>query len=61
MDFFTSDTHFGHKNIITFCSRPFETIDEMNDNLIKNWNDMVKPTDRVFVVGDVFLCKPKEA
>jgi len=61
VDFFTSDTHFGHKNIITFCSRPFETIDEMNDNLIKNWNDMVKPTDRVFVVGDVFLCKPKEA
>jgi len=61
VDFFTSDTHFGHKNIITFCSRPFETVKEMNSGLIKNWNDVVQPTDRVFVVGDVFLCKSKEA
>ena len=49
---FTSDLHFGHRNILKFCKRPWETTDEMNADLIKNWNSVVKPDDLVFDLGD---------
>jgi calcineurin-like phosphoesterase family protein len=55
MRFFTSDTHFGHKNIIKFCGRPFNDVDHMNEILIKNWNAAVEPDDEVFHLGDVAL------
>lgn len=50
--FFTSDTHFGHANIIRFCSRPFQNIEEMNEVLIENWNKVVSKDDTVFHLGD---------
>ena len=49
---FTADCHFGHNNIITYCNRPFDGVDEMNSVLIRNWNERVKPEDTVFHVGD---------
>ena len=61
MDYFTSDLHFGHKNVIRFCDRPFKTVHQMNEAIIDNWNNIVSDSDRVFVLGDVFLCKPEEA
>ena len=61
MDFFTSDLHFGHRNVIRFCERPFHTVSQMNEGLIKKWNDRVTDRDRVFVIGDVFLCPVDEA
>ena len=51
--FFTSDTHFDHKNIIRYCNRPFSSIEEMNNFLIKRWNATVGPDDTVFHLGDV--------
>ena len=53
--FFTSDTHFSHKNIIEFCERPFKTTEEMNQKLIENWNNKVGPNDIVYHLGDVML------
>ena len=50
--FFTSDTHFSHENIMHFCNRPFETIEEMNDTLIENWNKVVNKDSIVFHLGD---------
>ena len=55
MIFFTSDTHFNHKAIISYCSRPFESVEEMNDRLIDNWNQVVKPSDTVYHLGDFAL------
>ena len=49
---FTSDLHFGHRNIIRFCKRPWETTEDMDLNLIQNWNSVVKPDDLVFDLGD---------
>lgn len=51
---FTSDLHFGHRNVIKFCGRPFIDIKEMGEMLIKNWNDCVAKDDNIFVLGDVF-------
>lgn len=50
--FFISDTHFGHANIIRFCKRPFENVEEMNEALIENWNKVVSDDDTVFHLGD---------
>ena len=49
---FTSDLHFGHQNIIRFCKRPWKTTEDMDWNLIQNWNSVVKPDDLVFNLGD---------
>ena len=48
---FTADTHFGHKNIIRYCQRPFVDVEEMNRVLIENWNSVVSPDDLVFHLG----------
>lgn len=50
--FFTSDLHFGHRNIIEFCKRPFGSIEEMDEALIENWNSVVGHNDWVFNLGD---------
>lgn len=53
--YFTSDTHFFHKNIIDYCDRPFESTKEMNETLIKKWNEKVDEDDIVFHLGDFSL------
>ena len=50
--FFTSDTHFGHANIIKYCDRPFIDANDMNEQLIANWNNVVSPDDVVYHLGD---------
>lgn len=55
MTFFTADQHFGHQNIIELCQRPFADVKEMNRALIENWNKVVKPSDDVWVLGDIFF------
>lgn len=50
--FFTADTHFRHKNIIKYCHRPFHSAEEMDEKLIRNWNDRVDYPDHVYILGD---------
>lgn len=52
MIYFTSDTHFGHKNIIEFCDRPFRSVPEMNEALIARWNKVVGHDDTIYHLGD---------
>jgi calcineurin-like phosphoesterase family protein len=59
--YFTSDHHFGHANIIRYCQRPFATAEEMNEQLIANWNGTVGPNDIVYVLGDMFFCDVQKA
>lgn len=52
---FTSDTHFGHANIIGLCKRPFPSVGAMDATLIENWNARVQPNDTVYHLGDFML------
>src|ERR1035437_9102800 len=52
MIYFTSDLHFWHANVIKYCNRPFESVEIMNEAMVKNWNEVVKPEDTVYCLGD---------
>ena len=61
--FVTSDTHFGHANILTFLKndgtklRPWDAVEEMDAALIKNWNNVVRPHDKIYHLGDIAISK----
>lgn len=53
--FFTSDTHFGHRNLLSakmHRPRPFSSIEEHDEALIRAWNAVVRPDDIVWHLGD---------
>jgi calcineurin-like phosphoesterase family protein len=63
MNFYISDLHFGHKNVIKFDNRPFSSVEEMDAKLIELWNRRVQSNDEVFILGDFAFCnelKPSE-
>jgi calcineurin-like phosphoesterase family protein len=60
--FLVSDTHFGHKGVCHFTRsdgvtklRPFETPEEMDEFMVKAWNEKVRPKDKVYHLGDVVI------
>ena len=55
VDFVTSDTHFSHARINELAGRPYSTVDEMNNELVRRWNDTVSPDNVVLHLGDVAL------
>ncbi len=58
---FTSDWHLSHENILSLANRPFNSVEEMNQTIIDNYNSLVKPNDIVYVLGDVALGKISES
>lgn len=52
MIFYIADTHFGHCNILWLSNRPFNTIEQMNNKIIDNWNKKVTDNDDVYILGD---------
>lgn len=53
MNYFISDLHFGHEKVIEHAGRPFANVVEMDETLIRNWNDRVKGNDTVYIIGDL--------
>ena len=59
MNYYISDMHLGHKNVLKFDSRPFQSVEEMNEALIINWNRKVTDEDDVWVLGDFAIVQKK--
>ena len=53
--FLTADEHYGHRNIIRYCSRPFADVDHMACELVARHNTVVGPADTVIHVGDFVM------
>ena len=58
----TSDTHFSHKGVCVFTQndgvtplRPWDDPEEMDEAMVKLWNDTVKPGDKIYHLGDVVI------
>jgi calcineurin-like phosphoesterase family protein len=51
--FFFSDPHFDHTNIIRYQHRPFATVEEMNETMLRNYCEVVKPDSTVYFLGDM--------
>jgi len=61
MYFFTGDEHFSHRNILKYCDRPFSSIEEMDEELIKRHNSVVSKGDITVHAGDFTLEKKEVA
>jgi calcineurin-like phosphoesterase family protein len=61
----TSDLHFGHKNIMSFCkaarARFRDDVDYMNEAMVKEWNDLIAPEDTTYILGDVAFLPAQKA
>lgn len=63
--FVISDTHFGHAGICKFVNwdgskvRPWDDVNEMDEALVQGWNEIVKPEDKIYHLGDVAI--PRKA
>ena len=59
--FLTADPHFGHSGVCRFLRddgsklRPYETAEEMDEDMVQRWNDTVRPADKVYVLGDLVI------
>lgn len=53
MKYYISDLHLFHENSIRFDERPFSSLEEMHDMILKNWNKRVTNGDRVYILGDI--------
>lgn len=58
-NYYISDTHFGHENIMRHSNRKFSSVDEMNKTFIDNWNRIVTDEDDVWFLGDVTMKSAK--
>lgn len=62
-DWFTSDSHFGHANIIKYdvnTRNHFKSIEEHDEYIVQEWNKAVKPGDKVYHLGDFSFTKPED-
>jgi len=51
-NYYIADTHFGHERVIEFDKRPFSSLEEMEEEMIRRWNAVVERGDTVYILGD---------
>lgn len=49
MIWFTSDTHFGHENMLRLADRPWSTVGQMNDAMVASINSKVAADDELYI------------
>lgn len=62
--YITSDLHFCHKSILNFCPESrarYPDVETMTEMMIQEWNEIIHPTDKVYILGDVAFCNAEEA
>ena len=59
-NYYISDLHLGHANVITFDRRPFADLNEMHKTIIERWNSVVTTSDTVYILGDFCWAKESE-
>lgn len=53
MRYYIADTHFFHRALNTkMDKRGFETVEEMNEYMIQQWNSRIRKNDEVIILGD---------
>ena len=60
MNYYISDLHIGHANVIKFDNRPFKDTDEMFQTILTNWNKTVTNKDTVYILGDFIWAKENQ-
>ena len=55
MDFFTSDLHIGHNKEFIWKARGFNSVEEHDTQILKNWNNVITPEDTVYILGDLCM------
>ena len=55
MNYYISDCHFFHQNVLRLANRPYNTVEEMNEDIILRWNSRVTDNDDVYILGDMFF------
>lgn len=53
--YFAADYHWGHVNVLGYDNRPFKTIEEHDQLIIAKHNEIVRPTDHFWFIGDISL------
>lgn len=59
MKWVTADTHFGHNNVLQYSNRPFDSVEEMDAELVCRWNRVVGVHDTIYHLGDFALTTKK--
>lgn len=55
MIYVTSDLHLNHNRDFVYAARGYETIEEMNKDLIRKYNSVITNDDEVYILGDLCL------
>ena len=62
MRYYISGLHFWHRSLISKMDhRPFESIEEMNEYMIAQWNSKVRNNDETVIIGDFGFMNGKTA
>jgi calcineurin-like phosphoesterase family protein len=54
MRYFTSDHHFFDSDIMSYCDRPYESVEYMNDEMVRRFREKTADASEIYILGDIF-------